>query len=97
MGYKDVYAGWQADPERFWMEAAEAIDWTRKPTKAQGGEVPFFTWFEDGEANTCWNCIDRHVEAGRGEQADPSQWAAVRMQCRNRRGRGHRCSPFVVR
>lgn len=69
MGYKDVYAGWQADPEGFWMQAAEAIDWTRKPTKAQGGEVPFFTWFEDGEANTCWNCIDRHVEAGRGEQA----------------------------
>lgn len=69
MGYKDVYEGWKADPEAFWMETAEAIDWTKKPSKALGGEEPFFTWFEDGEANTCWNCVDRHVEAGRGAQA----------------------------
>ena len=69
MGYRDVYADWQSDPEGFWLRAAEAIDWDRKPSKAQGGEAPFYTWFEDGEANTCWNCVDRHVEAGRGEQA----------------------------
>ncbi|MEC9312033.1 MAG: acetyl-coenzyme A synthetase N-terminal domain-containing protein, partial [Pseudomonadota bacterium] len=30
MGYKDVYAKWQSDPEAFWMEAAEAIDWDVK-------------------------------------------------------------------
>ena len=69
MGYRDVYADWQSDPEGFWLRAAEAIDWDRKPSKAQGGEAPFYTWFEDGEANTCWNCVDRHVEAGRGDQA----------------------------
>ena len=71
MGYREVYDAWQADPEAFWMEAAEAIDWTAKPTRALSGEdnPPFYKWFEDGEANTCWNCLDRHVEGGRGDQA----------------------------
>jgi len=69
MGYKEVYQSWQQDPEAFWMQAAEAIDWTRKPTHALSGEAPFYKWFEDGEANTCYNCVDRHVEAGRGDQA----------------------------
>ena len=34
MGYKEVYDGWQADPEGFWMEVAQAIDWETAPTKA---------------------------------------------------------------
>ena len=68
MSYKDVYQGWKADPEAFWMTAAEAIDWTVKPTKAAGGDAPFYTWFADGEANTCYNCVDRHVPT-RGDQA----------------------------
>ncbi len=69
MGYNDVYEAWQADPEAFWMQAAEAIDWTRKPTKALsdlGDDM--YEWFADGMTNTCWNAVDRHVEAGRGEQ-----------------------------
>ncbi|MEM7743638.1 MAG: propionyl-CoA synthetase [Pseudomonadota bacterium] len=66
--YGEVYDGWRADPEGFWMEAAKAIDWTVQPTKALDGEAPFYTWFADGEANTCWNCVDRHVAAGRGAQ-----------------------------
>ncbi|RFP91205.1 propionyl-CoA synthetase [Rhodobacteraceae bacterium 63075] len=69
MGYKDVYEAWQADPEAFWMEAAEAIDWDEKPSKAlfDKGEN-LYEWFADGRCNTCWNAVDRHVEAGRGEQ-----------------------------
>ena len=70
MGYSEVYEGWKADPEAFWMEAAKAIDWTKPPTRAlNDANPPFYRWFEDGEANTCWNCVDRHVEAGRGDQA----------------------------
>jgi propionyl-CoA synthetase len=69
MGYKDVYANWQKDPEAFWMEAAEAIDWDRKPSKAlDDSNAPLYEWFTDGMVNTCWNAVDRHVEAGRGEQ-----------------------------
>ena len=69
MGYSDTYARWKADPEAFWMEAAEAIDWEQKPSKALSdlGDN-MYEWFADGTTNTCWNAVDRHVEAGRGGQ-----------------------------
>jgi len=67
--YADVYAAWQADPEAFWMEAAGAVDWMRPPSKALfADKAPLYEWFSDGLTNTCWNAVDRHVEAGRGEQ-----------------------------
>ena len=69
MSYRDVYNGWKADPEGFWMQAAEAIDWDQKPTKAlDDSRAPLYEWFTYGLVNTCWNAIDRHVEAGRGDQ-----------------------------
>ncbi|MCV6594907.1 MAG: propionate-CoA ligase PrpE [Silicimonas sp.] len=69
MGYKDVYAAWKADPEAFWMEAAQAIDWDKKPSRALNDtNAPLYEWFTDGMVNTCWNAVDRHVEAGRGDQ-----------------------------
>ncbi|MEE4120019.1 MAG: propionyl-CoA synthetase [Paracoccaceae bacterium] len=69
MGYQEVYEAAKADPEGFWMQAAEAIDWVEKPSRAlfEGdGLVP--EWFIDGRVNTCWNAVDRHVAAGRGAQ-----------------------------
>ncbi len=69
MGYSETYSRWKADPEGFWMEAAGAIDWVRAPTQALSGEnAPLYEWFVDSEVNTCWNAVDRHVEAGRGDQ-----------------------------
>ena len=69
MGYKEVYASWKSDPEAFWLEAAEVIDWNRKPTRAlNDGNAPLYEWLDDGLVNTCWNAVDRHVEAGRGDQ-----------------------------
>ncbi len=69
MTYKDVYSGWKADPEAFWMEAAEKIDWDRMPSRALfDGDAPIYEWFADGMVNTCWNAVDRHVLAGRGDQ-----------------------------
>ena len=68
MSYAEVYGRWKRDPEAFWMEAAEALDWSRPPTRALSGEAPFFEWFADGRLNGCWNCVDRHVEAGHGER-----------------------------
>ncbi|MFY0618308.1 propionate-CoA ligase PrpE [Shimia sp.] len=69
MSYQDVYQSWKRDPEAFWMEAAQAIDWDTPPSKAlfDKGEH-LFEWFADAKVNTCWNAVDRHVEAGRGEQ-----------------------------
>ncbi|NHF71659.1 AMP-binding protein [Paracoccus xiamenensis] len=69
MGYRDVYDSWKADPEAFWMQAAQAIDWFRPPSRALFDEnAPIYEWFSDGLVNTCWNAVDRHVEAGRGDQ-----------------------------
>ena len=69
MDYKSVYNAWAADPEGFWMQAAEAIDWDAKPTRALNDtNAPFYEWFTDARVNTCWNAVDRHVEAGRGDQ-----------------------------
>ena len=69
MGYKDVYAAWKADPEAFWMEQAQAIDWDEAPKQAlfdRGGDM--YDWFAEAKVNTCWNAVDRHVAAGCGDQ-----------------------------
>ncbi|KJS42685.1 MAG: propionyl-CoA synthetase [Roseovarius sp. BRH_c41] len=69
MGYTEVYERSLADPEGFWMEAAEAIDWVKKPSKALFDEAaPIYEWYKDAEVNACWNAVDRHVAAGRGAQ-----------------------------
>lgn len=69
MGYRDVYKSWQDDPEAFWMTAAEAIDWDVAPSKALFDDrAPLYEWFSDGMVNGCYNAVDRHVEAGRGDQ-----------------------------
>jgi Acyl-coenzyme A synthetases/AMP-(fatty) acid ligases len=67
--YFEVYGGWQQDPEGFWGKAAEAIDWFKQPEKIFDPEQGVYgRWFVGGETNTCYNCLDRHVAAGRGNQ-----------------------------
>ncbi len=69
MSYKEVYGKWQSNPETFWMEAANAVSWSKQPTKALFDEnAPIYEWFKDGEINTCYNAVDRHVEAGNGDR-----------------------------
>ncbi|SUZ31482.1 Acetyl-coenzyme A synthetase [Roseibaca ekhonensis] len=69
MAYADLYRASLDDPNAFWMEQAKSIDWITPPTKALFDEAaPLFEWFKDAQVNTCWNAVDRHVEAGRGEQ-----------------------------
>ena len=68
MAYRDVYEGWKADPEGFWMQAAGQIDWDQPPSRAYFDQGPAGEWFADARVNTCWNAVDRHVEAGRGDQ-----------------------------
>ncbi len=69
MTYAEVYGRWKTDPDAFWMEAAQKIDWARQPTKALFDEnAPLYEWFSDGLVNTCWNAVDRHVEAGNGDR-----------------------------
>ena len=69
MAYADLHRASLDDPDTFWMEQARAIDWVTPPTKALFDEnAPFYEWFKDAQVNTCWNAVDRHIEAGRGEQ-----------------------------
>jgi hypothetical protein len=64
------------NPEQFWGEHAEHLHWHKKPSiilsrghKSLGSGVSHETWewFPDGEISTCYNCVDRHVLAGRGD------------------------------
>jgi propionyl-CoA synthetase len=69
MAYKEVYEAWKADPEGFWLDAAKAIDWDTPPSKALNDtNAPLYEWFTDARVNTCWNAVDRHVKAGKGDQ-----------------------------
>ena len=67
--YPGTYAAWQADPERFWAEAATGVEWYKPYDKvfdAYAGQ--YGRWFTGGLCNTVHNCLDRHVSAGRGDQ-----------------------------
>jgi propionyl-CoA synthetase len=67
--YFGVYEAWRTDPLAFWAEAAKAIDWFRQPDAVfDPGMGVYGRWFVGGETNTCHNCLDRHVAAGRGDQ-----------------------------
>jgi propionyl-CoA synthetase len=69
-GYRQTYDRWRADPQAFWAEAAREIAWTRPPARIfdpDGGV--YGCWFPDARCNACFNVLDRHVEAGRGDQA----------------------------
>jgi propionyl-CoA synthetase len=57
------------DPEGFWAEAAEEIDWQRRWDRVlDASRAPFYRWFPGARLNACHNAVDRHVERGRGEQ-----------------------------
>jgi acetyl-CoA synthetase len=57
------------DPEGFWAEQAEALDWAQKWDQVlDWSNPPFAKWFDGGKLNVAHNCVDRHVEAGNGDR-----------------------------
>jgi propionyl-CoA synthetase len=67
-GYAETYRRSLERPDEFWAEAAEAIDWERRWDKVlDKTRPPFFRWFAGARLNTCWNALDRHIAAGRGD------------------------------
>lgn len=58
------------DYESFWAKLGRETLTCKKPFEKVLDEsrAPFYTWFEDGQLNASYNCIDRHVEAGNGER-----------------------------
>jgi propionyl-CoA synthetase len=68
-GYAETYRRSLEQPEEFWAEAAEAIDWERRWDRVlDASRPPFYRWFAGAQLNTCWNAVDRHVAAGRGQR-----------------------------
>ncbi len=57
------------DPEGFWAQAAEQLPWFRKWDRVFEWTPPTFRWFIGAQTNLCYNCLDYHVEHGRGGQA----------------------------
>jgi propionyl-CoA synthetase len=67
--YDKVFTESIENPEKFWAEAAEGIDWYQKSENVlDSSNPPFYRWFSGGTLNTCYNAVDRHVAAGRGDQ-----------------------------
>jgi acetyl-CoA synthetase len=64
-----TYAAADADLEGFWREQARRLSWQTEPTQVlDWSNPPFATWYADGTLNAAYNCLDRHVEAGRGDR-----------------------------
>ena len=68
--YLEMYQRSVTDPDGFWADMAERLDWVKKPTRIKNtsflGDVTT-RWFEDGVLNVCYNCVDRHL-AKRADQ-----------------------------
>ncbi len=69
MEYHDLYRESVEEPEKFWAEQAQSLVWTRPFSKVLTWdfEKARVRWFEDGELNVSVNCLDRHVDAGKGD------------------------------
>jgi len=69
MSYADAYASWQKDPVAFWKKAGEGIDWFTPAEKIFDPDMGVYgRWFTGATCNTCYNAVDRHVDAGHGER-----------------------------
>ncbi len=68
--YAATYQQWQHSPQAFWANAAQSLHWYKPWEQVlDSSNSPFDRWFSGGQTNTCYNCVDRHVADGRGEQA----------------------------
>lgn len=66
--YQQEYSRFLDNPQQFWQQQAEAIHWFKKPSKIfEQDEHGQDRWFVDGELNTCYLAVDRHVDNGRGD------------------------------
>lgn len=67
--YQTLYERSIQEPEAFWAEQAQALQWRKAPqTILSKDEEGFTEWFADGELNVSEMCLDQHIEAGFGEQ-----------------------------
>jgi acetyl-CoA synthetase len=66
---RSLYEEAAADPEAFWArQARELVDWFEPWETVCEWDLPFSRWFVGGKLNVSYNCLDRHVAAGRGDR-----------------------------
>jgi acetyl-CoA synthetase len=64
-----TYERAEADFDSFWAEQAQRLSWGVQPNEVlDWSNPPFAKWYADGTLNAAYNCLDRHVEAGRGDR-----------------------------
>ena len=81
--YEEVYRRSIENPQAFWAEAAQDIEWVRRPRAIVNETDPHrVSWFPGGMLNTCYNAVDLHVLAGRGDQAALIYDSPVTGSCR---------------
>ena len=69
LAYRALYKKSVQDPEAFWAEAAGKLHWFKKwDTVLDDSDAPFFKWFVGSRTNLSYNCLDRHIDAGRGDK-----------------------------
>jgi propionyl-CoA synthetase len=67
--YEEVYAESLRNPRAFWARAAEDVEWMRRPRAIlDDSKGPQGRWYPGGVLNSCYNAVDLHVVAGRGDQ-----------------------------
>jgi acetyl-CoA synthetase len=64
----DAYEAANADRLAYWAEQAERLTWAKKWDTVLDWQSPFAKWFVGGQLNAAYNCVDRHVEAGKGDK-----------------------------
>ena len=65
----EAYAAAEADRLAFWAEQARRLHWTKEWDQIlDWSNPPFAKWFVGGQLNIAYNCLDRHIEAGRGDK-----------------------------
>ncbi len=65
----EIYDEATADPQGFWaLQASQLLDWYEEWHTILEWELPFAKWFVGGKLNAAYNCLDRHVDAGHGDQ-----------------------------
>lgn len=88
--YQEMYQASLDDPDAFWAEHGQRLDWMRPYTKVKnthyGKDDVSIKWYEDGTLNACVNCVDRHL-ADKGDQTaiiwegdEPDQDAKITYQ-----------------
>ena len=67
--YAAEYAAAKSDPNAYWGKQAARVVWSKPHERVlDDSNPPFYRWYPGAETNTCFNALDRHVEAGHGER-----------------------------